>query len=186
MQKKKITIWSNYDEEFSNFKKDWIEAYEDYLFNNTLLDEEDIKAMVSDEDKVFVYYVEVNNEDLEDERENLDNKYHNRILIIGKLGLWDGVHNAYKVELNKTLGEMLYDSDCDYCRWYVDEEDEFRFEGAHHDGSNEYLYRIVNEDTTEDELSKLCACIYQGEDYSELLNEYTTKIGPELRKFYGC
>jgi hypothetical protein len=184
-KKEKTIVWSNYDEQFSDYKQEWIDAYEDYLLNTTDLSEEEIQPMLLEEDKLFDFFINTNNDYLEGERYNLSSLKYERILIIGKLGLWDGLHNGYKVEYNKTLDKMLYDSDCDLCKWYVDNSNEFKFEGSHHDGDNEYTYRKVKEETTEDELSTLCSLIYKGEDYSELLDKLTTKIGPDILNVYG-
>jgi len=175
----KKTIWSNYDFNLEQERKNFIE----FLIDNGISKEE-AKKEAQDDSQVFDFYSENLGYCLDDERMNLDHLYYNRILVIGKLGLWNGVKTGCKVEINKTLGDMLY-SECDYCEWYVDEDDEFKFKGAHHDGENNYTYRKVNDDVDDEQLETLYNMILREQDYSELLNEYTTKLGPEILERYG-
>jgi hypothetical protein len=124
---KEHTIWNNTDLCLDDWRDDLLADYPDYS-----------------EDELWRAMVDTNDLYLEDERRNLAVPVGGSLVILADLGLWNGRRFGFKVIPDATAADILY-SNCDYCRWYVDEED-VRFTGHHHDGTNHYLYRVYEGD----------------------------------------
>ena len=125
------------------------------------------------------------NEYRQDEIANLRSANGSPILVIANLGLWDGRHQGYKVlqKLTSVLKNLPnYDA---YIRFYVDDAGEFRARMAHHDGVNYYLYRERRPDCSDEDWDSLKDAIYNNEEYSNLLELCTMKLGPKIQKVYG-
>lgn len=73
-------IWSNMNLEAD----DWRDSYKEYLEINGLDDDP------NDENKLYEYMVEANDDYLSDERRNLDIQLSQPIIVIGDLGRWNG------------------------------------------------------------------------------------------------
>ena len=104
------------------------------------------------------------------------------IIVIADLGLWNGRHSASKRLPNK-LEETLY-SDCDYMKWYCDEND-YRCDATHHDGTNHYLYRMWKEDIEEDEKEEFEDIIFRGYPTKEEIEKYTVSLRPVIANLFG-
>ena len=102
-------IWSN----LSLDVDDWREAYKEFLEAN------EIDADPNDENGLYEYMVETNDEYLTDERLNLDVRLSQPIIVIGDLGLWNGRRSGYKMIDSGNIKDCLF-SDTDYTEWYVD------------------------------------------------------------------
>lgn len=126
---------------------------------------------------------EINNDYLEDERENLRIDLPAEIVIIADLGRWDGRANGYKVIPSGNIAGCLYD-DCDYITWYCDRYN-FRGDGIHHDGKNHYLYRVFREELTEEQKSRFLDAIYYGKCNDRMIRRYTKSIRPYIAEVYG-
>lgn len=101
--------------------------------------------------------------------------------MIADLGLWDGRHSAYKMLESNNIRDILY-SDCNLAKWYSDGKD-IRFKGLHHDGINNYLYRVVEDGSDIDELLDK---IYNQEPITdEEIEKYTKSLHPYVAKAYG-
>lgn len=159
---RKYTVWSN---DLN------IDEWEDYV--------EELKEENPEISKEEIWYRidELNNDYLDDERINTKNCYLD-ILCIGDIGRWNGRRTGYKTYSN--LSDIFY-SECDICTWYIDEYKQFRFTGIHHDGTNHYLYRIINPGISDDIREKLLDSI--GTDKEQTyINRYTTSLGRWYRK----
>lgn len=102
-------IWSN----LSLDVDDWREAYKEFLEANEL------DADPNDENGLYEYMVETNDEYLTDERLNLNVRLSQPIIVIGDLGLWNGRRSGYKMIDSGNIKDCLF-SDTDYTEWYVD------------------------------------------------------------------
>ena len=120
-------IWSNMNLEAD----DWRDSYKEYLEINGLDDDP------NDENKLYEYMVEANDDYLSDERRNLDIQFSQPIIAIGDLGRWNGRVTGYKMIDSGNITDCLY-SDTDYTEWYVDKYGDLRANAVHHDGTNHY------------------------------------------------
>ena len=169
---KKHIIWSNIDLDIND---GWREAYEEFLEIN------DMDDNPNDEDAIYRYMVETNDEYLGDERMNLNKIVEGRILIIADLGLWNGRKPAYKIVGSGNIKDIL-GYNYDYAEFYGDGYN-IRGTEIHHDGTNYYLYRVIREDR---DINKLLDAIYNGEEItSGKLNYYTKSLYKDVADIYG-
>ena len=108
------------------------EDYRQYLVEN------EIEGNPEDENEVYTWMVETNDEYIFDERINLDIQLTQPIIIIANLGRWNGRFSGYKMINSGNIKDCLY-SDTDYTEWYVDKYGNLRADAVHHDGTNHYL-----------------------------------------------
>ena len=139
-------IWSNMNLDVD----DWREGYQEFLEANELDDDP------NDENKLYEYMTETNDEYLSDERTNLNVQLSQPIIVIGDLGLWHGRRSGYKMIDSGNIKDCLY-SDTDYTEWYVDKYGDLRADAAHHGG------RATRADIT----------------------RVTRRLGDEIAKVYG-
>ena len=137
-------IWSNMNLEAD----DWRDSYKEYLEINGLDDDP------NDENKLYEYMVEANDDYLSDERRNLDIQFSQPIIVIGDLGRWNGRVTGYKMIDSGNITDCLY-SDTDYTEWYVDKYGDLRANAVHHDGTNHYLYRVFKDGVTDTQIENL-------------------------------
>ena len=167
---KKHIIWSNIDLNVD----DWKEAYKEFIEMNELDNDP------NDENAIYEYMVETNNQYFDDERINLKQYVDGRILVVADLGLWNGRGQGYKI-LKQDIAEILSD-DSDYVEWYGDGYN-IRATAYHHDGTNYYEYRVIREDRN---IYNLLDDIYSGKEISRhKLNYYTKSLYPYVAKIYG-
>lgn len=170
---KKHIIWSNINLDI----EDWRDGYKEYLEYNGFDERHD------NDDDLYNWMIEINDEYLGDEKMNLDKQVDGRILIIGDLGFWNGRKDGYKI-LGTNIKEIfnINSRGFDYAEFYGDGSD-IRATEHHHDGTNYYLYRIIREDRN---IDKLLDAIYNGEEItSSKLNYYTKSLYKEVAKVYG-
>ena len=160
-------IWSNMDIK----NDDWEEGFKDWCEFNGLEPE----YMNIDE-----YINDTLSEDLDEERMNLDKEVDGVIVAFADLGLWDGHHQGAKI-FGTNVSKILYDSNCDYAKWYCDRWN-VRFEGAHHDGRNHYLYRVAKDRDTAERLVEKIA--YEGMTEKQFMKA-TKSLRPYVAEVYG-
>lgn len=116
-----------------------------------------------------------------DETDNLYKELDGRVLCIADLGLWNGRRTGYKICRNN-LNEVMYQAQGDYYKVMYDGNNIVAID-CHHDGTNDYIFRELREDTNyEILLNKL----YSGEEVSQkLINRYTKSLKPYIKKVYG-
>ena len=163
---RKRYIWSDLDLNL----KDWID---DIYRDDPELDRSEY------ENRMY----ELNAEYLDDERENLNVKVGD-ILVIGDLGLWNGRHTGYKEIHDASLGDCL-EYNNDGAEWYVDWTGEFCGKEVHHDGTNYYRYRTYKEGASEADKNKLKELIYTGQATNEDIDKLTDKLGFKVGEVYG-
>lgn len=167
-------VWSDLNLDI----EDWREGYKEYLEANELeLDPDDEQA-------IYEWMVETNEEYLSDERMNLDIQLSQPIIIIGDLGRWNGRVMGYKMIDSGNIKDCLY-SDTDFTEWYVDRYGDLRADAAHHDGTNYYLYRVFKEGVTESQIERLQEKIYMGKATRADITRVTKRLGDEIGRVYG-
>lgn len=167
---KRCLIWTNFDlydedtmKETRNFMRE--ENYTDLSDNNVM--------RVIDE---------TNDMYLDDERENLSEEntgFNGYIVAFAELGLWNGVRVASKVY--NDISDILQNTSCDGCEWYMDEWN-VHFRGVHHDGTNNVLYRYVDNEKRAYDLMNKIAC---GGMNLKQFKKATKSIRPFVKKVYG-
>lgn len=168
---KKRIIWGNINLDI----EDWRDDYKEYLAYNGF-DE----RHYNDED-LYKWATELNDEYLDDERMNLDKQIDGRILVIADLGLWNGRKPAYKILNSKNIKHILQYT-YDYAEFYGDGYN-IRGTEIHHDGTNYYLYRVIREERN---INNLLDAIYNGEEItSSKLNYYTKSLYKPVANVYG-
>ena len=167
-------IWSNMNLEAD----DWREGYKEYIEANELDDDPD------DENKLYEYMVEANDDYISDERLNLDIQLSQPIIVIGDLGRWNGRASGYKMIDSGNIKDCLY-SDTDYTEWYVDKYGDLRADAVHHDGTNHYLYRVFKDGVSDTQIENLQDKIYNGKATRADITRVTKRLGDEIAGVYG-
>ena len=167
-------IWSNMNLEAD----DWRDSYKEYLEINGLNDDP------NDENKLYEYMVEANDDYLSDERRNLDVQFSQPIIVIGDLGRWNGRVTGYKMIDSGNITDCLY-SDTDYTEWYVDKYGDLRANAVHHDGTNHYLYRVFKDGVTDTQIENLQDKIYNGKATRADITRVTKRLGDDIAGVYG-
>lgn len=167
-------IWSNMNLEAD----DWRDSYKEYLEINGLDDDPD------DENKLYEYMVEANDDYLSDERQNLDIQFSQPIIVIGDLGRWNGRVMGYKMIDSGNIKDCLY-ADTDYTEWYVDKYGDLRANAVHHDGTNHYLYRVFKDGVTDTQIENLQDKIYNGKVTRADIARVTKRLGDKIAELYG-
>ena len=167
-------IWSNMNLEAD----DWRDSYKEYLEINGLDDDPD------DENKLYEYMVEANDDYLSDERQNLDIQFSQPIIVIGDLGRWNGRVTGYKMIDSGNIKDCLY-ADTDYTEWYVDKYGDLRADAVHHDGANYYLYRAFKDGVTDTQIENLQDKIYNGKATRADITRVTKRLGDDIAGVYG-
>lgn len=169
---KKYTIWSNMNLNID----DWKDGYKEFLEINEMDD-----CDPEDENDIYNWMVETNEEYLCDERLNLNKIVDGRILVIADLGLWNGRRKGYRIINSRNIKDILYCTE-EYAEFYGDGYN-IRCVETHHDGTNYYLYRMIREDRN---IDNLLDAIYKGEEISRSkLNYYTKSLYKDVAAVYG-
>ena len=166
VKNKKHTLWSNYPSDL-NFD-DWKDDYPE-------LSESELQEKIYDD----------NNTSYDDMCLNLsDIVFDLPIIIIARIGRWNGTVTGYKTIESGKVVDCLY-TECDYAKWYVDENNDFRCDCSHHDGNNYYLYRTFKTSLGEDEIEEFKDKIYDNTFTQEDIEKYTDSVGVAIREVYG-
>lgn len=127
---------------------------------------------------------EINQNNLSDQRINLDILLNRPIIVIADLGFWNGRKSGYKVIESGNISDCLY-SDCDYNKWYVDKYGDLRCTAVHHDGTNYYLYRSFKDSASERQINRLKDLIYEGKVCRKDILRVTDRLGDRIGRVYG-
>lgn len=166
VKNKEHTLWSNYpyDLNFDDYKDDYPELSESEL-----------------QERMY----EDNNTYYDDMRLNLsDIVFDLPIIIIAKIGRWNGTVTGYKTIESGKVVDCFY-TECDYAKWYVDENNDLRCDCSHHDGNNHYLYRTFKASLNEDEIEEFKDKIYDNTFTQEDIEKYTDSVGVAICEVYG-
>jgi hypothetical protein len=158
INKQKRIIWTNNDYE------EWCEAMKDEITNEEITPE---------------YYAFCCDNNLDDERANLDVEVDGYIVAFASLGLWNGRVNGAKL-VGTNVRDILY-SNNDYVTWYCDCHN-VRAEMIHHDGTNYIIYRVAkNKEQAERLVDKIA---YHGMTEEEF-RRATKSLKPYVAEVYG-
>lgn len=165
----KHTIWQNFDID--------VEDWKDFL--------EEECPEVTDEYEQYRLCAEMNDEYLGDERANLDVDVPTSIVAFADMGLWHGRRDGWRVlwsqrNISDVLDFDLLGRSVEYAEWFVDDGD-LQARGAHHDGTNWYVFRRLRDDLTDDDLERIESL----EVTSEELMDMTVSLAPDVCNVYG-
>ena len=165
--KPKNIIWSDYYLDIEDWRSELEETYPG-------LSEEELMRKMYEE----------NNDNLDDERMNLDIQLSAPILVCCDLWLWNGRAGGYAIIQSGNIKDCLH-SDCDYVTWYVDELGDLRCEAIHHDGTNRYLYRVFKPEASELQRENLIEKILRKTVTRADINRLTRRLGDYIGNVYG-
>jgi hypothetical protein len=117
----------------------------------------------------------------DDEVGNLNKDLDNKILVIAELHLWNGVKSGFKILDRQNLNEVMYASQGDSMKVYVEGRD-IKMEDCHHDGTNIYTFRLIK---NMDNIHNLTDKIFNGDFSSKDISRYTKSMGKLVRDIYG-
>lgn len=145
---------------------------------------EDLEALYPDaegynEDERIRIMYEINDEDLETEKTNLNKELGHNVIVFGKLELWFGQRLGYK-KLGTNLNSIFSGTCGDYLTWYVEGE-EVKCTDIHHDGTNHYVYRVLKSDIDQFEFDEY-ACEHT---VNEAFEKFTKPLGHYVAEIYG-
>lgn len=116
-----------------------------------------------------------------DERMNLSGLgLDHPVIILGKAGLWDGTRTIASIVAFDNIGDIIADSPwngMEYETWGIDEHDDLRYSGVHHDGVNTCTFRELKDAPRADRTI--------GQDDMRRLLRASRPLGPRIRKVYG-
>lgn len=167
-------IWSDLSLDLD----DWRDDYKDYLEINGLDDDP------NDENELYQWMVETNEEYLADERTNLNIQLSQPILVVADIGRWNGRFSGYRVIESGNIKDCLY-TGMDMSEWYVDKYGDLRADGIHHDGTNHYLYRVFKDGVSDTQIQNLKDKIYDGKATRADITRITKRLGDDIAKVYG-
>lgn len=139
-----------------------------------------MQSEVTEEEITPEYYDYCCETEIQDERANLNIEVDGCIIAFASLGLWNGRKNGAKI-VGSNVKDILYDRNCDYYTWYCDLHN-VRFTGAHHDGRNNYLYRVAKDKETAEKLANKIT--YYGMTEEEF-RRATKSLRPYIANVYG-
>lgn len=134
------------------------------------------------DDEALDLSLELNRRYLDDERMNLNIELPNEIVAIAVLDLWNGKKSGYKL-FGHNIANCLHSYN--YPVWYVDGNGDFRCSDAHHDGTNQYLYREFKDGISETAKENFLNKIYDGTVTKADISRYTRRIGDKIANVYG-
>ena len=140
-----------------------------------------------DESKKREYVQELNAEYRNDEVANLDIEVNGEIIAFGRAGLWDGtslqVGRTNKNNIGKIILESPYSGLC-YEEYYCEDGDMY-YSGAHHDGRNTVMYRILPEGEDYDEFIEELNNTSSQKEFDEVVRKRTLSLAPFVASAYG-
>ena len=158
INKQRRIIWTNNDYE------EWCEA---------------MKDEITDEEITPEYYAFCCDNNLDDERINLDVEVDGYIVAFASLGLWNGRVNGAKL-VGTNVRDILHSND-DYVTWYCDPYN-VKAEMIHHDGTNYVIYRVARNKEFAEKLVNMIA--YNGMT-EEQFKRATRSLRPYVAEVYG-
>lgn len=154
--------------------EDLKEAWKDEAFGTEYENFEDIPESVKCD------FMELN------DRDNFDAEITNlssieipslrKVLVLADLGLWNGRRSAYKIATCDTYADVLRLAS--YEPNYYVEDNEFKCDDSHHDGTNHLIFRLIHSELAE-------KVEYEVPDNNEFLLKHTTPMAEPIRKLYG-
>lgn len=174
----KRIIYSTKSWDFEEEKKD----YKDFLEANEY---ENINELLKDNDNIYNYINEKNEEDFDYVKKELDVEIDNEIIAIATLGLWNGKTTGYKLLKTRNLKDILFTfTNCDDIEFYT-ENRKVCGVGYHHDGKNYVEFRKIKNGLSQNQYDKLLNSIYYDKNSSKYIKMYTTSIYKDIKNIIG-
>lgn len=156
----------------------WRQAVDDYELPTAERLIEIIEDLDPYANDIAAHAVEENESCLRDECGNLERlELDHPVVFVGTAGLWDGRRTVASVVDMNNVGEIIADGPwrhMEYETWSVDEHDDLRYTGVHHDGTNTCSVRELREGRD----------IEPDDSLRDILRK-TTPLGPRIRAVYG-
>ena len=156
----------------------WRQAVDDYELPTAERLIEIIEDLDPYANDIAAHAVEENESCLRDECGNLERlELDHPVVFVGTAGLWDGRRTVASVVDMNNVGEIIADGPwrhMEYETWSVDEHDDLRYTGVHHDGTNTCSVRELKEGRD----------IEPDDSLRDILRK-TTPLGPRIRAVYG-
>lgn len=156
----------------------WKQAVDDYELPTAERLIEIIEDLDPYANDIAAHAVEENESCLRDECGNLERlELDHPVVFVGTAGLWDGRRTVASVVDMNNVGEIIADGPwrhMEYETWSVDEHDDLRYTGVHHDGTNTCSVRELKEGRD----------IEPDDSLRDILRK-TTPLGPRIRAVYG-
>ncbi len=166
---RKRTIWQNYDIN--------LEDYQEFL--------EEEHPDVTDEYEKEKLVLQMNDEYLEEERADLCIELPEDIILIAHLGRWDRSPLAYKELKSNNLSDcLLFERNCDYAEWFIDNLNDLRSRQSHHDGDHNILFRMWRPGISEERKANFFNKIYSNKATRRDITRYTVSLGGYVDKAY--
>lgn len=128
-----------------------------------------------EEHRIRIMY-EMNDDDLEEEKHNLNKELGHRLVMFGELDLWNGKIGGRKILSGTNLNDIFTGTCGDYITWYLENGD-VKCKDSHHDGTNLYIYRVLKKDDNEFDIEDfLEASIADAYEMTEPLGHYVEEI----------
>ena len=153
--------------------EDW---EDDYRECNEIEGDEEINEL-----DVYSWASETNDTYLDDARCDLAIPV-GEIICIASLGLWDGRRMGYK-HMGHKVSDCLSSNDDDI-EWYCDSHNLCGV-GYHHDGTNYYIYRVLKDGLSDEQVSNFENKLYYGTATKKDVSRYTRSLLPYVQKVYG-
>ena len=119
------------------------------------------------------------------EQDNLDVDVDGFIVCFASLGLWNGRFNAVcrlKGKKVNDIFQMIQGRDIDTYEFFCDEND-VKANGIHHDGTNTYMFRIIDNPDQWDEIVERFSA--DNELTEDEFVKMTTPLRPYVAAVYG-
>lgn len=107
------------------------------------------------------------------------------IICIADLGLWNGRKSGYKELHNFSQCFTTGINGQADVKWYVDDYGEFRADVVHHDGTNNYLYRLWKPECSDSQREFFKNKILSGNFTRKDIIKYTVRLGDYIGEIYG-
>ena len=128
---------------------------------------------------------EVNADYLLDEEINLNIEVGDDIVVIGRLGLWDGQKTGWKLLHTQNIGDCLRTTCGDQVTWYVDERGDLCCDDAHHDGTNHLTFRAWKSGVSVERQLRFLDKIAWGTVTRRDITNCTRRLGEYVADVYG-
>lgn len=139
------------------------------------------------DDAIYERMADELSENLDCERSNLDLLMNRPIIVLGTLGLWDGRHTGYSIQESFNIKDCLQSRlrSASYNTFYVSAEGELCQDECHHDGTNSYIYRVVDDGLTGEEQDDFMDALRAGGASQKFIMEHTKPLGGIVAHIYG-
>lgn len=135
-----------------------------------------------DDDMTYPAYAASRDDDLDDERCNLNVEVNGLIIGFANLGLWDG--RSIGVRTFGSNVKNILKSDADLVTWYCDRYNVL-CDAIHHDGTNYYTYRVCKDKADAVSLMNKLSKFDDVNKAREFFISHTKSLRPYVANVYG-